>query len=208
MPFFVLQLIWRHPKIRFMKRLTLILSYVLLALAISGCRSSAVNKKAVEVIIDGDGKFPDFLVGTWRADEGGWEFVFEPDGTISSAVISLGRTRMQPGRVTTVPTQLGGEAVYKPGLWTVQYLQEKRELIVEIVIDQFHVELGDNTLHGRSRDFFIGLVSKDGQLWWAERLSFPEYVVNTQKYHDFKLPFDPEDNPPEGLLFQKVPESE
>jgi hypothetical protein len=111
-----------------MKRLTLILVYVLLVLAISGCQSSAGNKRPVEVIVDGDGQFPDFLVGTWRADEGGWEFVFEPDGSISSAVISLGRTRMQPGRVTTVPTQLGGEGVYKPGLWTVQYSQESRDL--------------------------------------------------------------------------------
>jgi hypothetical protein len=191
-----------------MKRLTLILAYVLLVLAISGCQSSAGNKWPVEVIVDGDGQFPDFIIGTWIADEGGWEFVFEPDGSISSAVISLGRTRIQPGRTTIVPTQLGGEGVYKPGLWTIQYSQESRELIVEIVIDQFHIELGDNTLHGRSRDFFIGSISKDGQLWWAKRLSFPEYVVNTQKYHDFELPFDPENNPPENLLFQKVPESE
>lgn len=189
-----------------MKRLAIMPACVLLVLALSGCRAG--HERGVEVIIDGDGQFPDFLVGTWRADEGGWEFVLEPDGTISSAVISLGRTRMQPGRVTTVPTQLGGEGVYKPGVWTVQYSHESRELIVEIVIDQFRVELGDNMLHGRSRDFFIGSVSKDGQLWWAERLSFPEYVVNTRKYHNFKLPFDPEDNPREGLLFQKVAESE
>ena len=52
-------------------------------------------------IIDGDGRFPSFIAGTWRADRGGWEIVFEPDGKISSAVVSLGRVRIRPGQVTT-----------------------------------------------------------------------------------------------------------
>ena len=187
----------------------------LLALSICGlsvfllvsCRSSDGHKSGVEVIIDGDGRFPAFLAGRWKADKGSWEIVFEPDGTISSAVVSLGRAKMRPGQVTTTQMILGGEGLFKPGKWTVQYSQERRELIVEIAIEHFRVELGDNVVRGKTRDFFIGMVSGDGQLWWADRFSFPEYIVDTKKYPNYKLPFDPNDNPRESLIFQKVTKS-
>jgi len=149
-------------------------------------------------------QFPAFLVGRWKADKGGWEFVFEPDGTISSAVVSLGRVTMKPGQVTTTPMKLGGKGVFEPGQWTVQYTPEPRELLVEIAIDHFRVERGDNVVQGQSRDFFIGPVSEDGQMWWADRFSFPEYIVDTKKHPNYKLPFDPNDNPQDSLIFQKV----
>jgi hypothetical protein len=189
-----------------MKRFMFLIFYVFLAAALAGCQSSNVGKDGVEVIVDGDGQFPDFLVGTWKAQEGGWEFVFEPDGKISSAIVSIGRAKLQPGRTTTVPMQMGGKGVYKPGMWSVQYSHKQRELIVEIAIEHFRVELGDDVIQGRTRDFFVGSVSTDGKSWWANRLTFPEYVVNTGKYHNYKLPFDPTDNPRESILFQKVTE--
>ena len=102
--------------------------------------------------------------------------------------------------------QMGGKGVYKPGMWSVQYSHKQRELIVEIAIEHFRVELGDDVIQGRTRDFFVGSVSTDGKSWWANRLTFPEYVVNTGKYHNYKLPFDPTDNPRESILFQKVTE--
>ena len=188
-----------------MKRFVLLQSYIFLAVALSGCRSPARN--GVEVTIDGIGQFPDFLVGTWKAEKSGWEFTFEPDGKISSAIVSIGRVKLQPGRKTIVPMQMGGKGVYKPGLWSVQYSHQQRELIVEITIDHFRVELGNDVIEGRTRDFFVGSVSADGKSWWADRLSFPEYVVNTKTYHNYKLPFDPKDNPRESILFQKVPQS-
>lgn len=188
-----------------MKRFVLLIVYICLAAILSGCRSSAGS--GVDVIVDGDGQFPDFLVGTWKAEKGGWEFVFEPDGKISSAIVSIGRAKLQPGRTTTVPMQMGGKGVYKPGPWSVQYSHRQRELIVEITIDYFLVKLGDNIVKGRTRDFFVGSVSTDGKSWWADRLTFPEYVVDTDKYHNYELPFDPKDNPRESILFQKVSES-
>ena len=190
-----------------MKRLSVLLVFSLSVFLLSGCQDSARNKRDVEVIIDGDGHFPASLAGRWKADKGGWEIVFETDGTISSASVSLGRVKMIPGQVTTVPMQLGGQGIYEPGQWTVQYAQEQRELIVEIAIDHFRVELGDNVLQGQRRDFFIGPVSQDGKLWQPEWFSFPEYIADTKKYHNYKLPFDPDDNPGESLIFEKVPES-
>jgi hypothetical protein len=169
-----------------------------------GCQSPLGSNGGVEVIIDGDGRFPEFLVGKWQADKGGWEVVFEPDGKISSAVVSLGRVRMEPGRVTTTQMVLGGEGLFEPGKWIVQYFQDRRELIVEIAIEHFRVELGENVVQGKTRDFFIGSVSSDGRLWWADRYNFPEYIVDTKKHPNYKLPFDPNDSPRESLVFQKV----
>ena len=174
----------------------------------SGCHGSAESPPAVEVIIDGDGQFPDFLVGTWKADSGGWEIVFEPNGTISSAVVSLGRVRMKPGQVTTVPMKLEGKGVFEAGPWAVQYSPEQRELVVEIAIASFRVELGDSVVKGRTLNIFAGSISADGRSWWANRFSFPEYVADTKKYRDHKLTVEANDNPPEGLLFQKVSESQ
>ena len=194
-------------KIHLMKRFMFLIFYCFLIAVLAGCQSSNVGKDGVDVIVDGDGQFPDFLVGTWKAQEGGWEFVFEPDGKISSAIVSIGRAKLQPGRTTTVQMQMGGKGFYKPGIWSVQYSHKQRELIVEIAIEHFRVKLGDDVIQGRTRDFFVGSVSTDGKSWWANRLSFPEYVVNTGKYHNYKLPFDQTDNPRESILFQKVTES-
>jgi len=83
-----------------MKRLFFLLVYIFLAAALAGCRSSPAYKDGVEVIVDDGGQFPSFLVGTWKAKDGGWEFVFEPDGKISSAIVSIGRAKLQPGRKT------------------------------------------------------------------------------------------------------------
>lgn len=176
----------------------------LLVVLLGGCQAPLWKKSSVEVIIDGDGPFPDFLIGTWKADTGGWEIVFEPNGTISSAVVSLGRVRLKPGQVTTVPMQLGGKGVFKPGLWAVRYSHQQRELLVEITIERFRVELGDSVLKGGTHDLFVGSISADGRLWWAERFSRPQYVADTKKYPNRKLTVEPSDKPVEGLLFRKV----
>lgn len=190
-----------------MKRLFALSICGLSLLILSGCQDSSRNENSVEVIIDGDGQFPAFLAGRWKADKAGWEIVFEPNGMISSAVVNLGRVTLKPGRVTTVPMKLGGQGVFKPGQWTVHYSQARRELIVEIAIEHFRVELGNSVVQGQTRDFFIGPVSIDEQLWWADWFTFPEYIADTKKHPNYKLPFDPNDSPQGSLVFQKVTNS-
>ncbi|UCC98854.1 MAG: hypothetical protein JSW66_02965 [Phycisphaerales bacterium] len=190
-----------------MKRIAILFVCSLFASLLYGCHNHAGNEGGVEVIIEGGRSFPDFLVGTWKAERGGWEFVFEPDGTISSAVVSLGRVRLKPGQVTTVPMQLDGEGVFRPGPWAVQYSYEQRELIVDIKIEDFRIELGEGVVKGRTQDIFVGSISGDGRLWWAERFSYPEYIADTKKYPNHKLDVEHSDTPREGLLFQKVGES-
>jgi hypothetical protein len=190
-----------------MRQFTFLITCIFFAGVSAGCRSTANVQDGVEVTVDGGGRFPAFLVGTWKAEQGGWEFTFEPDGEISAATVSIGRAKLRPGRTTIVPMQMGGRGVYKPGPWSVQYSPKQRQLIVEIAIEHFRVTLGDDVIEGRTRDFFVGSVSTDGKSWWADRLSFPEYTVNTDRFHDYKLPFDPADNPRESILFRKLPES-
>jgi hypothetical protein len=190
----------------YMRRLVTLFLCCLVFMLLVGCSNFGERKNCVEVIVDGDGQFPPQIVGTWKANDGGWEFVFERDGSISSAVISLGRVKVKPGETTTVPMILGGRGTFVPGKWTVEYIHQQRKLIVEIVIEHFRAELGDNIVKGKTHDIFVGSVSPDGRLWWADRFSYPEYVADTGKYHNYALPSDPNDNPRESLIFQKVTE--
>jgi hypothetical protein len=194
-------------KVPFMKRLSLLSVLILSVFLLNGCLNNAANKK-VEVIVDGNGQFPASLAGTWQTENGSWQIILEPDGKISSAVVSLGRVTLVPGKTTTVPMEMDGNGIFKPGQWTVRYSQQERELIIEIVIDSFRIELGENIIKGNTRDFFIGNVSKDGSLWWAQRFSYPQYTVDTEKFQNYLLPVDPNENPKESLLFQKVPEQQ
>lgn len=173
---------------------------VLFASLIISCNSP---KKAVEVIIDGDGRFPKNLAGLWRSENNIWDIYLEPNGKVSWAVISLGEEKIEAGKTKTVQRS-GGKGIFKPGLWSVIYLQRQRELTVEIAIDYFRTELGENVIHGKRRDIFTGMVSRDGTLWQTERFSYPESIVDTPNYHNYLLPVDPNENPKETLLFRKI----
>jgi hypothetical protein len=182
-----------------MKRLMLLLGCAFLLLG--GCQELSRNKSGVEVIIEGGGEFPQLLAGRWKDAEKGWEFVFEPDGTISSAVIDSGFMAVVPAKRTARKPMRVGEAVYKLGQWTVQYIPETRELGVEVVVDFFHVDFGKTWLEGHSTDRFVGTVSEDYKSWQAEWVSFPKYIAYTPEPGE--LPVDPEDTIKE-LLFEKV----
>lgn len=171
-------------------------------LLLCGCNNA--GRKAMDVIVDGNGQFPENLAGIWRSDNDAWEFDIKPDGKIAWAIISLGDVKIEPGKTTRVPMKEGGEGVFEPGQWTVWYLQKQHEMTVEITIDYFRTELGKDVIHGKTRDLFTGSVSQDGTLWYTQRFSYPEYIVDTQKYHEYKLPVDPNENPKENLLFRKI----
>jgi hypothetical protein len=182
-------------------KLRCLLILCLFILFLAGCGSS---QKAVEVTVDGNGVFPENLAGLWRSNNNVWDIYLQPDGTISWAVISLGEVKIEPGKTKTVPMRMEGKGVFEPGLWTVTYLQKQRQLSVEIAIDSFRTELGEDVIHGKTRDIFTGPVSPDGTLWQAERYSYPEYTVDTKQYKNYTLPVDPNENPKEILLFKKI----
>jgi hypothetical protein len=154
----------------------------------------------LEIVVEDDGKFPEFLVGKWVGDKYGWGFIFKPDGTILRARIAMGQTEITPGKVTTVPTVTGGKAIYVPGHWTVSYLPADRELIVDVVMNYIRIDVGDQVFRGRTRDIITGTVSKDGNLWRTVVSSFPEYEG---------FPNDPNDLPyTTEVIFTKSEEEE
>lgn len=181
------------------KRVLLLIPLCCYLSTIAGCQNA---DSGVNVTIEGGGEFPKSLVGRWKADKNRWEFVFEPDGTISSAVIDSGFITVIPSKgVATIPTRMGGKAVYKLGQWTVQYSPKTRELAVEIVVDHLHIDMGPDWLEGTTRDWFVGTVSEDWQEWQARWISFPKYIAYTPEPGE--LPVDPNDTITE-LLFIKV----
>ena len=184
-----------------MNRVLVLLCCAFLWSTLTGCQSTG---KGVEVVVDGDGQFPQFLTGTWKADKHSWEFVFEPDGTISSAVISMGQIELKPGQVTKLPMRYGGKGIFKPGVWTVHYNPANRVLTVEISLKSFYMELGRGILEGESTDIFVGPISEDGKIWRVDWTSFPDYTARTAKYPDFKLTEDPNYGVLKTLILEKI----
>ena len=78
---------------------------VILAVAFMGVAGCQESRRGVEVSIAGEGGFPEFMVGKWVDEKENWEFVFEPDGRISTSVLPLGKVRIVPGEVTRFPTR-------------------------------------------------------------------------------------------------------
>jgi hypothetical protein len=172
-------------------------------LLFGGCQDFGRNKNAVEVIIEDGSQFPQFLAGKWKADDYTWQFVFEPNGVISSAVTGMD-VEIVAGRTATIPTKGGGKAVFKPGRWTVHYDPQIRELTVEIVFDYVHFEMGPELLEGKSTDVFMGKVSQDGNFWRADWFGFPDYMAYGSQTK--RLTVTPEESFLGTITFEKLQE--
>lgn len=170
----------------------------------AGCQS--FGGKSTRVVVQGASEFPDSLAGRWQAEKYGWEIVLRPDGTISWARINLGRIKVIPGRLNEVPMKKGGTSVLQPGQWSVEYSAQQRSLAVEIIIERYHIELGDDVIEGKLRDVLVGKVSEDGEQWSAEWYSEPEYVVKTGEDAPQELAIDESDRIRGAVLFRKVEE--
>ena len=94
-----------------MRQITVFL-FVFILLVLSGCQTG--YKDAVKVFVNEGGVFPPELAGRCMSDYGDWEFTFDEQGTITSAMIALGRVNITPGQTTIVPMRMDGEGVYEP----------------------------------------------------------------------------------------------
>jgi hypothetical protein len=178
---------------------------LLAIIASAGCRSPETGSgDSVQVIIEGSRAWPASLVGRWKADQHGWEIVFDSAGRITSAVLSLGRVEVTPGHRTTVPTR-GGQGVFEPGPWTVHYVSATSQLTVKLVMDHIRVEMADNVLEGRSIDTFSGTVSESDGIWQTQWTAFTRYHVHAAQDGDVELSTDPMYGEARPLTFQKVP---
>lgn len=202
-----------------MKKLVLLAGFAAVLSGLVGCQDAANNKPVkvkagngfeasggVEVVIEGDGAFPEELAGRWKSDRGYWEFVFEPDGKISSAVINMAAVKMVPGKVTRYPTRFGGKGIFEPGLWIVHYSPENRELTVEVVIEHFYQDMGDAAIEGNVTDILTGKVSEDGKTWQADWFSSGKFVAYLPEPNEFHNEPEPVYSGP--LVFKKVEQNE
>ncbi len=199
-----------------MRRLLVLLVCGLFALAqLSGCQSNSRDASGVaptppgsgvEVIVEGGGEFPEFLVGRWRANKHGWKFVFQPDGTISSVVHTIGRVRLKPGQKTIRRMKKGGEGIFEPGEWMVHYTPASRELTVAISLSNFYTELGDDVLEGKSDDVFVGKINEEGNIWETNWTSFYDYTAHTSERPQVRMRPDREHGESRALVFEKVTE--
>lgn len=173
-----------------MKNLLVLLACLVSLVNLAGCQESKLQDSKyimtpgeLEVVISGDGKFPEELVGNWKSDR--WAFTFEKDGRISKAIISMARAKIIPGEITTVPS-IGGTGTFIPGDWLVTYEPDSRELTVKVVMNYINIELGKDTFRGRNEDIIIGTVSEDGSVWETTINSFLDYEM---------FPVPPEESP-------------
>lgn len=175
------------------------------ATTIGGCGHTQ-NKPAAPVTVSTQDQspFPAGLAGHWKSDRHGWEFVIEPDGRISSAVISLGRVQVYPGRTTTVATVTGEQAVFTPGPWAIDYDPATRMLVVKITMSHVRVPMGPQTLEGSSTDVFSGVVSPTMDAWQTQWTAFTDYKAQTGENKSVELSTDKTYGDAQPLLFTKV----
>jgi hypothetical protein len=165
--------------------------------------STSLTAKSIEVIVEGGGQFPKFLAGRWTGPEG-WEFNFEPNGLISTAIFTLGRVTLRPGQITRVPMKMGGEGVFEPGQWLVHYDHSNQELTVKVSLKHFTAQLGDSVLEGKTTDIFIGPVSKDWKIWQTVWTSLPEFTAHTPELPNYNLPVHDANGEVREVVFEKA----
>ena len=67
----------------------------LASLCLGSCATSERGSgENMQVAVEGGGQFPAALAGRWQADQDGWQLIIDPNGRISSAVISFGRVEV------------------------------------------------------------------------------------------------------------------
>ncbi len=175
------------------------------AVTVIGCRNEPTTpKNDIMVTVEDRESFPETLAGTWRADRHGWEFVIEPDGRISSAVISMGRVRVVPGEVTTRKTLRGGQGQFTPGAWTVHYQPSTSDLTVKIVMDHVRVEMGEAVIEGTSTDAFSGKISAADGTWLAQWTTFTQYTATQPGQPPRNLSTDQTYGETQPLTFEKI----
>ncbi|MGE5297163.1 MAG: hypothetical protein ACM3VT_20250 [Solirubrobacterales bacterium] len=177
------------------------------AMTAGGC-GDAQNKRTQSAAVTAKSRsaFPAALAGRWRSDRHGWEFVIEPDGRISSAVISLGRVTVLAGQTTTAATKEGGQATFTPGPWTVDYDAATQMLVVKIVMTHVRVPMGPSILEGSSTDVFTGPVAPTSDTWQAQWTAFTDYKAQTGENKSIDLSTDKTYGDAQTLVFTKTAE--
>ena len=174
-------------------------------MTVGGCAQPEDKPDVAMNVATEDGSvFPAALAGEWKSDRHGWQFVIEPDGRISAAVISLGRVRIAPGETASVPTISGAPAVFTPGPWTAHYDPTARMLTIKIAMSHIRVPMAQSVLEGSSADVFTGDVSPTMDVWQAQWTAFTDYTARTGESKPIDLSTDKTYGETQPLVFTKT----
>ena len=171
-------------------RIAVISALMWTVLLTCGCPLSSSRRSTNKVALPPD------IAGTWKAREGSWKIVLNPDGTVSSAVIDMGTVEVRPNKATRVEMKDGQFSTYKAGDCIVEYAPATRELYVSVEMEQIHVVYLDNVIDGNSIDRFAGPVSEDGKTWIADWIKVFDYGP--------RFPQDPNDAYNGPVTFEKI----
>jgi len=178
-----------------------LLALVVCAVLLSGLVSCQDANRGVKAGVEGDGEFPEFLVGVWfcEGEDYNWGFRFEADGTISKVEHMLaGKMDMEDGINYMEGPDEGTFALFVMGPCEAKYDPTNRRLSVKVVLERFHMRLPQGDLEGYNEDYFDGPVSENGKFWivdwrdysWLEGATPPD--ANLIEAH------------PERLIFTKL----
>lgn len=175
--------------------------------------SDLTNSSSMQVFIEGDGEFPEFMAGKWKSDKRGWVIVFEPDGKISSVVDAIFEEKLMPNRTTKIQGQQGEPGIFELGDCEIYYNPESRQITTSIKIKRAYMEIAGGILDGTCEYFISGNVWEDEKGWDADihtlldlNVLLPDsnYVGEGVKYeHSGYLRTDPNESY-EHFIFKKV----
>ena len=174
-----------------------------------GChrpQSRPVLADPVVVATEDGSAFPAVLAGRWKSDRHGWEFFIEPDGRITSAILSFGRVTVLPGRTTTLTTKTGEQATLTPGPWTIHYDPASSLLTIKVAMDSIRVPMTPNLLEGSSIDVLSGVVLPSMDTWQAEWTAFTSYKAHNADGQTVDLSTDKTYGETVSLVFTKTPD--
>lgn len=181
-----------------MKRILLIAAGVCF-IGLCGCRQAEESSSSSpgSLLSNKSGnRFPEFLVGTWKADRARWILTFEPDGSISSFRHFVGMEIDVDEGGLSEKWRDGVVATYFLGPCEAVYTPATRKLDVTIIIEYFNIDFPDGQMKGSFVDYLRGPVSEDGEQWTVNWLSYCTIEGTT--------PPDPNEIQPRPLIFTKV----
>jgi hypothetical protein len=135
---------------------------IFLSLIMIGCQDNTVQPG--REVTSNKKTFPEFLAGTWSGNQLGWELVIEPNGSISSAVVAFGQTRMEPNKKLDVKGKGGGHGAYEAGDFTLEYDTESREITVLLELKDVYMYMVKAELKGSIEYLISGTVSEDEKI--------------------------------------------
>jgi hypothetical protein len=151
-----------------MKRVIfLVYSGFSLFLILAGCQDTGKTAKEIDLVFQDRNDFARALAGAWQAEDSPWEIAFAPDGTLSSAVIPLGKVRIRPNKATKVKGYRGEPGIFQAGSCPVYLEPQSRQISIQIPMERVYAQFASSSLDGTCQYFIEGEMAKNSPTLFA-----------------------------------------